>query len=469
MTPWTQAAAALLLLAAAGQDKKETDALNAAADELLKLSRLCSGNKAYSEARAECERGLRHLDSPKLRDEAKKLEGLKDAPPKTFAKRLDAERPKAHEKCALLLADAAAAATKRGRTEASERHLRAIQQDFPSEKAFAKLDLAWFDPYLRWLPREEAKKLERGLEQVDGKWLEAPAVEALNRKHATWDDSWVVSDGVHELHTTLPLRTARRLLSYVGAYRAFFLREFAGGWDLRPPSGMLPVFVTETQQAFREQMKKRAGNVPLPAVPGAAYYMQTNSPLNPCFVTLEPSDAAGQVWKTGLENVVRPLTHELTHQIAFEYSKHDYDRTRLIRHQFWAVEGIATFMQAHAYEKGAWRLRRPRAIPLNAELAEQGPFTLCVENVDRLPPLSRFLSLTQAEIMTLENYSIAATLANFFLRGEEGAYRAGFVRLLERVHKVRDTETLFAECFEGAELKALDEQFRKFVRQIRLE
>lgn len=466
----TWIAAAALLLAGAGQDKKELDALNALAEELLRLSRLCSGNKAFTEARAECERGLRVFDSPKLRDELKKLEGKKDAPPKAFAGRLGSERPRALEKCALLLADAASAASKQGRAEAFERYLGAIQTDFPSERALAKLDLAWFEPYLKWVPREEARRLEAGGERLDGKWLDAAAVEALNRRHAAWDDPWVVADEVHELHTTLPLRSARRLLAYVAAFRAFFLREFAGAWDLRPPSGKLPVIVTESQQAQREQMKKRAGNIALPsAVPGAAYYMQTNSPLNPCFVTLEPTDAAGRMWKMRLEDVLRPLTHELTHQIAFEYCKHDYDRTRLVRHQFWAVEGLATYMQAHVYEKGAWRLRRPRMIPLPGGVAEQGPFTLCVENRDRLPPLAQFMALSQAQLMTLENYSIAATLANFFLQGEEGRYRAPFVRLLERVHKVRDTETVFAECFEGVDLRTLEAQFRKFVGQITLE
>jgi len=470
-------AVALLILGAAqdkpfdaAQGKQELDALNAVAEELLKLSRLCSGAKAYSEARAECERGLRVLDAPKLRDELRKLAGKKDAPPKTFAKRLETERPRALEKCAFLLADAAAAALKQGRTEAFERHLRSIQQEFPSQKAFDKLDLAWFEPYRKWVSRDDARKLEGGAERIDGKWVDAAAVAALDRNHATWENPWIESDDVHEIHTTLPLRSARRLLSVVAAYRAFFVGEFAGAWDLRPPSGKLPVIVTESQQALKEQLKKRAGNVALPGgVPGAAFYMYTNAPLNPCFVTLEPADATGRTYKTGVDDVVRMLTHELTHQLAFEYSKHDADATRMVRNHFWAVEGIATFMQAHAFEKGVWRLRHPRTFPVGGGMVEQGPFTIAVENVDRLPPLAKFMAQSQAELMTLENYSIAACLAYFFLRAEEGTYRTPFVKLLERVHKVRDSEKLFGECFEGADPGALEAPFRKFVAQIQLE
>jgi len=452
------------------QEKKDLDVLNSLADELIKLSSFCTANKAYSEGRAECERGLRLFDSPKLHNEIKKLAGKKDAPPKGFAQRLDVERPKALEKCALLLADMAAACSKQGRTEAFERYLRAIQQDFPSEKALAKLDVAWFEPYRKWTSRDDAKKLEAGQGRVEGKWLDPAAVEVSNRKHSTWDAPWVESDGVHELRTTVPLRTARRLLAYITAYRAFFLQEFGGTWDLKAPSGKLPVILTETQQALREQMKKRVGELALPSgMQGAAYYMSTNMPLNPCFVTLEPTDATGRTLKVGVDDVLRTLTHELTHQLAFEYSKHDCDPTRLTQHQFWAVEGIATFMQGHVFEKGVWRLRQPRLIPLGGNLFEQGSFTLCVEHVDRLPPLAKYMAQSQAELMTLENYSIAATLAYFFLRGEEGAHRASFLKLLERVHKVHDTDKTFAECFEGVDQRELDAQFRKFVEQIKLE
>jgi hypothetical protein len=452
------------------QEKKDLEALNSLADELIKLSNLCASYKAYSEGRAECERGLRVFDSPKLQNEIKKLAGKKDGPPKTFAQRLEVERPKALEKCSLILADLAAACSKQGRTEAFERYVRAIQQDFPSEKALAKLDLAWFEPYRKWVSRDDAKKLEAGQERVDGKWLDPAALEASNRKHSTWDAPWVESDGVHELRTTVPLRTARRLLAYITAYRAFFLQEFGGGWDLKPPSGKLPVILTETQPALREQMKKRVGDATLPGgMQGAAYYMSSNMPLNPCFVTLEPTDATGRTLKVGIDDVLRTLTHELTHQIAFEYSKHDCDSTRLTQHQFWAVEGLATFMQGHVFEKGVWRLRQPRLIPLGGNLFEQGSFTLCVEHLDRLPPLAKYMAQSQAELMTLENYSIAATLAYFLLRGEEGAYRASFLKLLERVHKVRDTEKTFAECFEGVDTRDLDAQFRRFAEKIKLE
>lgn len=455
----------------AAQDKKELEAQNAVATELARLAAYCAGKKAYAQARAECERGLRHFPSTRLQDEIKKHAGKKDAAPKTFAKDFEQERKKSHEKCALLLADLAAACSKQGRTDTFERCLRAIHQDFPSEKALAKLDVAWFEPYRKWTSRDDAKKLEAGWEWVDGKWADPAAVEALNRKHAAWDAPWVESDGIHELRTTIPLRDARRLLAYVGAYRAFFLREFAGSWDLKPPSGKLPVILTETQEALKAQMRKYAGEAAsLPGgIQGAAYYMISNMTLNPCFVTLEPTDAAGRTMKVAVDDVWRALTHELTHQIAAEYSKHDFDNTRLVRHQFWSIESIATFMQNHAFEKGEWRLRPLRIVPLKGGLFEQGAFTWCVENVDRLPPLPKFMAQTQAEYVTIENYSIGATLAYFFLHGEDGAYRASFVKLLERVHKVRDTENLFAECFEGADLKVLEAQFRKFAGQLKLE
>ena len=43
------------------------------------------------------------------------------------------------------------------------------------------------------------------------------------------------------------------------------------------------------------------------------------------------------------------------------------------------------------------------------------------------------------------------------------------MKLLERVHKVRDTAQLFVECFQGTDLQAMEREFREFVAEIVLE
>jgi hypothetical protein len=462
----------LLLLAAlllqSGAAKKEADAMGAVADEVLKLARFCVANKAYSDARVELDRGIAATGAQKLKDELKKLPSQADGAKADFAKKLAAERAKAHPKCADFLADAAAAWRKEGDTARADQLLWRLLEHYPTDKPLQRIGLDWFSPYFRWMDRAEIERLDAGGEFVDGKWLDQDAVEELNKKHATWDNPWTISDDVHELRTTLPLRDARHLLAFVGVFRARFLREFDGIWDLKKPSGRLPVIVTESQDDLQAQMKKVTGEGSLPQIKGAAYYLQANRPCSPCFVTLEPTDATGRALKVRVEDVLIPLRHEVTHQIAFEYCKHDYDNTRPVRHQFWSVEGVAGAMEYHAYERGRWSVKHPRLIKFG-EAAIEGAFAWCQDHRESIPPLEKFTALSQQEMLTVENYHVAATLAYFLLTGEGGKYRRKFAKLLETVHKVRDAESTWRDCFAPTEFATIQREFLKFVEELKID
>src|SRR5262245_13462565 len=85
--------------------KKEDAVLQQIADELLRLGRSCAQQKAFSDARAELERGLVFTPgSKKLEDELKKLEGKGGG---SVPAKLEADRTKALEKCANLLVEVA--------------------------------------------------------------------------------------------------------------------------------------------------------------------------------------------------------------------------------------------------------------------------------------------------------------------------------------------------------------------------
>ena len=58
---------------------------------------------------------------------------------------------------------------------------------------------------------------------------------------------------------------------------------------------------------------------------------------------------------------------------------------------------------------------------------------------------------------------MATCVAYFMLFGEHRKYRAGFVRLCERVHKHRADAKAFDECFPGVDRKQLQRQFIRFV------
>ena len=414
-------------------------------------------------------------DSSKLSKALETLEKKAERggePKDRYADKLAEKRSEALHEVALALADAALSAESEA-PDRYEHYVGLIQTRLLDAEALDKLDLVYFAPYVRWISRTEADLLEAGGERHDGQDLDAAAVEALNRKHSSWRDPWVISDDVHEIRTTVPLRQAKRILAYVGAYREYFLGRFGGVWDLQAPSGKLPIVVTETQAELQEQMQTYTGGQQMAGgqVQGAAFYMQTNGKLNPCFVTYEPMEATGRTFTISpddFEQLQIPLAHEVTHQIVFEYSKHDYDNRRQIQHHFWAVEAIANYMGYHAFDGTQWTLTHPRTIPMGSGMIE-GPFAYCSNHVNDLPQLDAFMGLTHQQFMSVENYHVAATLAYFLLEGEGGKYRGQFVKLLETVHKVRDRADLFETCFPGVDRGAMQREWIAFVKALQLD
>ncbi|MEE8104835.1 MAG: hypothetical protein V3T86_04795 [Planctomycetota bacterium] len=176
----------------------------------------------------------------------------------------------------------------------------------------------------------------------------------------------------------------------------------------------------------------------------------------------------GRAMRVGVKDTLHPLKHELAHQIAFEYCKYDYNQSRGIEFHFWCVEGLANYLEWFVYEAGTWRLSKPNVLKMG-ENAVQGAFAWCVQNRGAIPPVWKFMRLTQQEFVTVENYHISATLAWFLLEGEGGKYRESFLRLLDTVHKVRDEPRSFEACFPGVEMEALQKEWEAFLDGIEID
>lgn len=448
--------------------KKETDARKRVATELFKLARFCGSGKDYSDARAELRKALVfHPGYEAATKELKRIADHEDKMRVSFRSRYESRRTGVYRSSAQRLAKVALLFHKKGHALRYEDLAKLCAVHFGRDVVGKHFHAVWFKPYRTWVHPADAKNLRAGAERIDGRWLNRAEVEKLNEQHSTWEDPWKLSDDVHEVRTTLPLRSARHILGHVAAFREFLLGALSG-WDLRPPEGKLPVIVTRTQAEMQAQMNKATGGATGPTQ-GAAFYLQSNTSLNPCFVTLEPREATGQTFEVKVDEIHIPLQHEITHQIAFEYSKYDYDRSRPIHHQFWCVEALANYFEYFEIdEKGDWRLTRRRLIRMGGGFTE-GAFAHCKANLANLPTLERLFSMSQREFSTIENYHLSATIAYFFFEGAGGRYRRPFLRLLETVHKVKETGDSFDRLFKGVERKKLQTEFEAFVRKIEIE
>jgi hypothetical protein len=447
--------------------KQESAARAKAGDEMASLARFCATTYSYDDARQAWAKALAMTPANKLfRSELEKLKGRKSTPPKTAAPQIAERRKKGLAKCSDLLGPVVGAYLQAGRSDDLARVVSLMRaQELPVETTLTKLGIVFFEPYLDWRSKQDVDRLNAGEEYVDGQWLPKARVAELDAAHTDWSDPWVVGDEVHEVRTTLPLRTARRVLAHVAAYRRFFLSYFTGEWDLQPPKVKLPVIVTGT----RAEMEERAANVGAGGVPpgAAAFYMSGPGEGNPCFVSFEVRDARGATIKVGFKGLRWVFEHEIGHQIAFEYSKHA-GATRPTSGQFWCVEGVAQFLPHYDLVDGTWVLTRPQAIPMGNGYME-GDFAWCRAHVDAIPPLDKFFAQSYEEFMSPTNYHIGATLAWFLLEGKDRAYRTSFVKLLETVHQAREDDGTVAACFEGVDVAALDAEFRAFCREIKLD
>ena len=452
-------------------------ALAFVSEQLLELARFCTRNKAYREARAELETVLALVpDSPPARKELEALADLASDPTRYFRENGDRERSNAHARAAFKLAELAQGYESSGDRERYDRWVEAIQDHFPgetAEKALKRLGLVYFEPYLEWMKPADWQRLDQGLETVEGEWKDPDEVARLDRQHSSRSDPWVLTDGTHELRTTVTLRLGKKLLAQVTAYRRFFLKQFGRAWDLRAPQGKLPIFLARNREEYQAEIDavgKRLGEAIAPPENTAAFYHLSERPLNPCFVTLEAQTLDGSLLKFGWDNVLLVLKHELTHQVAFEYSRASGKPGKLPRLNYWVVESLANFMCFYANDRGHWHLSRPRTIPTRNEgTYEVSPFAWCLEHEDRLPRLERYFETPPDRFMTEECYSVATCAAYFLLFGEHRKYRAGYIRLCELVHEHRATEKSFDECFPGVDRAALERQFHRFVSGIALD
>lgn len=455
----------------------ERPAAEAASDELVQLARFCIKNTAFREARSELESALAILPgSTAAREEIGHLGDASAEPSRFFRDNWARESKNAHMRAANKLADLAMTLRGAGDRERHDRWVETIQQCFPgevTEKALTRIGLAHFAPYLQWVDADDARRLEAGGELIDGNWLDREAVADQNLLHSTWDNPWILSDEAHELRTNLTVRNARRLLSQAGAFRRYFLRTFSRQWRLKQPLTKLPIILTKTREDYLAQLEaegKRRG-IRIPEPQGAAAFYISLKPVGPIFVTIEPAMMDGSTMKSSYDLLMQILKHELTHQIAREYSAFDCLNPS-VPEQFWCIEGLAECLAFYQNDRGHWHLTHPARTPSR----EAGVFFTSAwgyveRNLEALPKLDQFFSFDQGRYYKAASacYPQGASVVDFMLHGEHGRYRRSFVRLCEAVHKGKIQPTTFEECFPGIDVERLNRQWRRFVRSTGLE
>jgi hypothetical protein len=470
------AAVALLLVAshAAHADDKAVAAIQkqqAAAEakcaaDLVKCAKALVALKAFDEAREELRLAMALAPADAAcRKEYAKLLASKGDTPDAASEKVEAVRTPVHAACVATLLPVLKAWSQAERPEEFARLATAAVASLGRDDALKPFDLVWHEPYLAWAKKADVDRWEKGDEFVDGAWLDAEKVKALDAKHTAWASPWTVGDGVHEVRTVMPLRAAKRVLEYVRAYRRFVIDSFAGEWQWTQSKGPLPIYLTETQTDY--QARIHAFDASAPNSHASAIYLQRTGGLSPVFLTFEPNLSGGGKVKIDWPSLLRDLRHESAHQILFESAMAQGAAVSAAGAIDWVSEGVANFLACHRPAEGRWRLARPAQEPYGNG-TEPASFAWVKANFEAVPPLAKQVE-TRTNIASVEGYYAATTLSYFLLVGADGRYRPSFMKMITEVHACRGSAKTFTECFGKVDMAKMQDEWKAFVEGISIE
>ncbi|MBI3843162.1 MAG: hypothetical protein HY292_00860 [Planctomycetes bacterium] len=443
--------------------KQDSAAREKCADDLVRLARGLAEQKAFEEARDELRRAMAIAPADAgCRKEFAKLASAAGKTPDAAREKSTAMREPVHAHCAAVLADVLKAWDGADRPDEFARLATSVKAELSGDAALAGFELEWSEDFGLWLRKKDAARLATGAEFIDGAWVEAADVAKQDAAHADWKKPWVLSDGVHEVRTTMSRLTAKRVLEHVSEFRRVVLDEFTGEWDLKAPRGVLPVIVTATQSEFAAKIREIPAQNNIPNA--AAVYLRGSTALNPCFATFEPKDTDGSTKKVGWPGLLFTLRHEIAHQILFEYSKQASGGMGSIG---WCSEGLANLLACFEPVKGHWRLRRRAEIPFATGYIP-GAFAWVQSNFAEVAPLSKLL-VDIGDPTTATAYFVDTVLVDFLLEGDGRRHRASMIKLAQLVHQGGCDATTFGKVFGKVDFPKLQSEWQAFVRSIEIE
>ncbi len=444
--------------------KAEATAVRDCSKELLKLARFCVRRKCYDDARAQLERGLALTpDSKSIKRELEKLTKSGNTDDAEVRLEIQERRDAAVLVCAKKLGRAALSHDKGGFEESYSRILAMFRVHFPDGPWLASFDLTFRDPPGRWIRTGDARKYADGWRFIDDEFASPERIAELDKVHAVLDNPWVMSDGVHELHSNLSLLESEELLAKISSFRKHLIAELSEGWELRIPDKPLPVYVTRNFNDLRA-LAQGFGASLSPLNPGA--YLRKKDTVGPFLFTAEFRTPGGLVIK-GDEWLAMLLQHELTHQVLSEMSKYDAGSGTPPGLFRWVSEGIAEYATYFRYRDGKWQFTRPDRVRTGVG-AHPSAFLQIKTHFEELTPLPRFLKRSPS-LFDGAAYQYAAVLTDFLLNAAEGRYRKQYLNLLEAVHKGKATRNAFDVCFQGVDMEALTADWTVYVEILELE
>ena len=324
-------------------------------------------------------------------------------------------------------------------------------------------------PVFGWILQTQVERYENGERYYQGRWMSA-ADEA--RLHRDKNDPWIIVTPHYKIYSYPSLEQgvelSRKLENLAVIWNQLFLRFFATDAQLkRFYAGQNPEFMNVQHQVFfyrdKAQYVEKVSRImrsSLVAGTLGVYYSDAR---------MAPGTLGASFFFTGQDYDERTVLHETTHQL-FAESRPRQKSPGAYKNvlspgkncNFWAIEGIATFMESLTDKPGRHELG-----DLNDERIFAARFRVLKSRF--YIPFDQFTAMSmkefQSDARVATFYSQSAGLTWFLLFYDHGKYRECFVDYLSTIYSGLDTPTTL-EKITGTPYSQLDKEYVEYIRSI---
>jgi len=318
----------------------------------------------------------------------------------------------------------------------------------PHQRRMFESGHVW-DERFGWLTKEELRRYEAGMRKFGRRWIDAEQEARIRRNLRR---GWEVRTGHYRVTTNHSLeegvRLARRFERLYQVWRQLFV-----GYDVRP---------AVVRRAFAGR-----GSLPHSDTPQEVVYFRNRSEYNDALRAAQPQiditlgiyfdNQRRAYFFAGDDQQAGTLYHEAVHQL-FQESR-PVGKNVGARHNFWIVEGIATYFESLTGREGYFTLggsdagRLPAARHRLLVTRFYVPFEKLVrfgtKDLQRHPEIAKL-------------YSQIAGQTTFLMHFEQGRYRRALVEYLTAVYEGEAHLRSLSEL-TGASYDELDRQYRAFI------
>lgn len=327
----------------------------------------------------------------------------------------------------------------------------------PFEKEMHNRKHQWHEKY-GWLPATHIARYEKGERYVNGRWKSA-AQEAEIRRD--FRNAWEIKTEHFLIKTNHSLETGVKLATEMEYFYRQFHQIFAGFFHT--PEQLKKLF-----QGARNPFQRRNNNQHV-----MHYYSTREEYLQRLQKEIPQIAVTHGIYLFGdrishfyhrpdAEGDLGTLYHEATHQLFYETGSHRGSRQVGEKNHFWAIEGIACYMESFEKKGDVFRAGNPNHLRFSAARYR-------LLNDHYYVPLETFASMGryafQNDPNISTNYSQASGLSHFFMHAKGREYRDAFINQMAQLYSVNSRIRNNAQTLEeltGVSYSELDRQYKAY-------